>query len=257
MKVLLMLMDGMRPDSLPGIPEAQAMIARGSSAMDAQTVYPSVTLPCHMSLFHSVDPSRHGTTTNIFMPQVRPINGLFDVLKMGRKRTAMFYNWHELRDLGRPGSLSFEYYLQGCSLGWEETTVPLTDAVIEHIQKYDPDFTFYYFAYPDEMGHAHGWMTERYQYAVEFCWKEAQRIIDTLPEDYVVIVVADHGGHDRTHGTAMPEDMNIPVIITGGPFAAGAQLENASIKDIAPTIAALLGVEAASEWEGKVLYNEG
>jgi predicted AlkP superfamily pyrophosphatase or phosphodiesterase len=257
MKVLLMLMDGMRPDSLPGIPEAQAMIARGSSAMDAQTVYPSVTLPCHMSLFHSVDPSRHGTTTNIFMPQVRPINGLFDVLKMGRKRTAMFYNWHELRDLGRPGSLSFEYYLQGCSLGWEETTVPLTDAVIEHIQKYDPDFTFYYFAYPDEMGHAHGWMTEKYQYAVEFCWKEAQRIIDTLPEDYVVIVVADHGGHDRTHGTDMPEDMNIPVIITGGPFAAGAQLENASIKDIAPTIAALLGVEATPEWEGKVLYNEG
>jgi predicted AlkP superfamily pyrophosphatase or phosphodiesterase len=257
MKVLLMLMDGMRPDSLPNIPEAQAMIARGSSAMDARTVYPSVTLPCHVSLFHSVDPSRHGTTTNIFMPQVRPIDGLFDVLKMAKKRTAMFYNWHELRDLGRPGSLSYEYFLQGHQFGWEETTVPLTDAVIDHLKKYDTDFTFYYFAYPDEMGHAHGWMTEKYQYAVEFCWKEAQRIIDTLPEDYVVIVVADHGGHDRTHGTDMPEDMNIPVIITGGPFQAGAKLENANIKDIAPTVAALLGVEAAPEWEGKVLYNEG
>ena len=34
-------------------------------------------------------------------------------------------------------------------------------------------------------------------------------------------------------------------------------LENANIKDIAPTVAALLGVEAAPEWEGKVLYNEG
>lgn len=257
MKVLLMLMDGMRPDSLPNIPEAQAMIARGSSAMDAQTVFPSVTLPCHMSLFHSVDPSRHGTTTNIFMPQVRPINGLFDVLKAAGKRTAMFYNWHELRDLGRPGSLSYEYFLQGHQFGWEETTVPLTDAVIEHIQKYSTDFIFYYFAYPDEMGHAHGWMTEKYQYSVEFCWKEAQRIMDTLPEDYVVIVVADHGGHDRTHGTDLPEDMNIPVIITGGPFAPGTKLENASIKDIAPTIAALLGAEAAPEWEGKVLFHEG
>ncbi len=257
MKVLLMLMDGMRPDSLPNVPEAQAMIARGSSAMDAQTVFPSVTLPCHMSLFHSVDPTRHGTTTNLFMPQVRPIDGLFDVLKMAKKRTAMFYNWHELRNLCRPGSLNMEYFLQGSTLGWEETTVPLTDAVIGHIKKYDPDFTFYYFAYPDEMGHSHGWMTERYHHAVSFCWKEAQRIIDTLPEDYVVIVVADHGGHDRTHGTDMPEDMIIPVIITGGPFEAGKKLENASIKDIAPTVAALLGVEAAPEWEGKVLYNEG
>ena len=30
MKVLLMLMDGMRPDSLPKVPEAQAMIARAA-----------------------------------------------------------------------------------------------------------------------------------------------------------------------------------------------------------------------------------
>jgi predicted AlkP superfamily pyrophosphatase or phosphodiesterase len=254
MKVLLTLLDGMRPDAITDVPEAQAMIARGSSAMDAQTVYPSVTLPCHMSLFHSVDPSRHGTTTNLFMPQVRPIDGLFDVLRMAKKRTAMFYNWHELRNLCRPGSLSLEYYQQGCTLGWEETTVPLTDAVIDHIKKFDPDFTFYYYAYPDEMGHAHGWMTEQYQHAIDFCWKETQRIIDTLPEDYVVIAVADHGGHDRTHGTTMPEDMTIPVIITGGPFKAGVKLENVSIKDIAPTIAALLGVEAAPEWEGKVLF---
>ena len=85
---------------------------------------------------------------------------------------------------------------------------------------------------------------------------EAQRLIDTLPEDYVVIMVADHGGHDRTHGTDMPEDMDIPLIITGGPFEAGKQLRNASIKDVAPTVAALLGVDAAPEWEGKVLYNE-
>ena len=48
--------------------------------------------------------------------------------------------------------------------------------------------------------------------------------------------------------------MNIPVIITGGPFAAGRKLVNVSIKDIAPTVAALLGVAPAEEWEGKVLY---
>lgn len=59
MKVLLALLDGMRPDSITNVPEAQ-------------TVFPSVTLPCHISLFHSVDPDRHGITTNTYTPQVRP-----------------------------------------------------------------------------------------------------------------------------------------------------------------------------------------
>lgn len=254
MKVLLTLIDGMRPDAITDVPEAQALIARGSSAMDAQTVYPSVTLPCHISLFHSVDPGRHGTTTNVFMPQVRPIDGLFDVLKRAKKHTAMFYNWHELRDVCRPGSLIFEYFLQADVLGYEETVVSLTDALIDHIPKYLPDFTFLYFNAPDDIAHAHGWMSEPYLDSIRFCWKQTQRIIENLPEDYVVIVIADHGGHDRTHGTDMPEDMTIPVIITGGPFKAGAKLENVSLKDIAPTVAALLGVEAAPEWEGKVLF---
>lgn len=254
MKVLLVLLDGMRPDSITNIPEAQAMIARGSSAMDAQTVFPSVTLPCHMSLFHSVDPSRHGTTTNIYMPQVRPIDGLCEVLKKHRKRSAFFYNWHELRDLARPGALAYEHYLEGRVLGWEETTTLAADSAIDHIRKYAPDFAFFYTGLPDETGHAKGWMTPEYLDAVAYSWKEVQRIIDALSDEYVVIVVADHGGHDRTHGTAMPEDMTIPVIMEGGPFAPGAKLSDVSLKDIAPTVAALLGAEPAPEWEGKVLF---
>ena len=76
MRVLLILVDGMRPDSLTDIQKAQGIIKKSLYTMEAQTVMPSVTLPCHMSLFHSVDPSRHGTTTNTYAPQVRPINGL-------------------------------------------------------------------------------------------------------------------------------------------------------------------------------------
>ena len=76
MKVILILADGMRPDSLTDIAKAQKVIGSSAYTMSAETVYPSVTLPCHISLFHSVTPQRHGTTTNTYMPQVRPINGL-------------------------------------------------------------------------------------------------------------------------------------------------------------------------------------
>lgn len=72
-------------------------------------------------------------------------------------------------------------------------------------------------------------------------------------EEYTVIVTADHGGHDRIHGTDLLEDMTIPLIIMGKGFEAGKELENANIMDIAPTIAKLLNVEADEEWEGESL----
>ena len=83
-KVILISIDGMRPDGLTacGNPFVKTMMEKGSYAMDARTVMPSVTLPCHMSMFHSVPPERHGITTNLYMPQVRPVNGIMEQVKM-------------------------------------------------------------------------------------------------------------------------------------------------------------------------------
>jgi len=76
---------------------------------------------------------------------------------------------------------------------------------------------------------------------------------DAFSEEYTIIVTADHGGHDRTHGTDMPEDMLIPVMIQGEGFPENTKLENVNIKDFAPTIAKLLETEPDAEWEGKSL----
>ena len=79
-KIVLMLVDGMRPDGMMecGHPFPAKLLEKSSYSLNAQTVKPSVTLPCHMSLFHSVDPDRHGIVTNTYVPQVRPIAGMFD-----------------------------------------------------------------------------------------------------------------------------------------------------------------------------------
>lgn len=84
-------------------------------------------------------------------------------------------------------------------------------------------------------------------------WENITNIISALSDDYTVIITADHGGHDRMHGTALPEDMMIPLIITGKDFAAGKEIEDADIKDIAPTVTKLLGIMPDKEWEGKSL----
>ena len=253
MKVLLILVDGMRPDSLENIPQAQEMLRRSASCLRSRTVMPSVTLPCHMSLFHSVDPSRHGTTTNTFAPQVRPIRGLCEVLKGSGKTCAFFYDWEQLRDLTRPGSLAFSYFCSGAEHGYVAADHMVTDSAINYLAQYAPDFAFLYLGNPDEVGHRFGWMSEAYLGAVRGAWGEIERVLHDLPEDYAVIVLADHGGHERIHGTPEPEDMTIPVMLCGKDFPVGGMLSEVTILDIAPTVAKLLGVDADRDWEGKSL----
>lgn len=253
MKVLLVSVDGMRPDALPKVKNAQNIISKSAHNMNARTVIPSVTLPCHISMFHSVDPARHGTTTNTYTPQVRPIKGLCEVLMKNKKKNAIFYNWEEIRDVSRPSSMTHACFISGGKLGYELANPMTADAAIDFLSKVDIDFTFLYFGYPDAAGHTFGWMSEQYFHALENCWHQIQRVVDALGDDYTVIITADHGGHDRTHGTELPEDMIIPMIVLGKDIKAGEAFEGANIKDIPPTVVKLLGVEPDPEWEGRSL----
>jgi phosphopentomutase len=86
--------------------------------------------------------------------------------------------------------------------------------------------------------------------AMENSWKNIEKVLCSLPEDYAVIITADHGGHGRTHGTDLPEDMTIPMLLLGNGIDTSINLSDASIKDVAPTIVKLLGIEPDEEWEG-------
>ena len=253
MKIMLILVDGMRPDALTNVATAQKIIASGKSTMTATTVFPSITLPCHMSLFHSVDPSRHGTTTNTYMPQVRPISGLCETLKIAGKKSAFFYSWNELRDLVRPSILSHACFFRGFEYGYLRAGQYLVEEATRILNEYPIDFSFLYLGHPDAAGHHSGWMEEEYMESVKTSWDNIEKVISSLPEDYSFIITADHGGHGRGHGSLLPEDMTIPMIFVGEIADRIQSLENANIKDLAPTIAALLDVEADPDWEGKSL----
>ena len=79
------------------------------------------------------------------------------------------------------------------------------------------------------------------------------RVIDTFGDEYSVIIMADHGGHDRCHGTDMPEDMTIPLFFFGKEFTPGELSDELSLLDIAPTIVKIMGLEPDREWEGRSL----
>ena len=166
------------------------------------------------------------------------------------KKSAFFYSWEELRDVARPGSLDFAYFCSG-SIGYQEANHAVTTAAIEHLQKESTDFAFLYLEYPDYAGHEYGWMSEEYMEEVQDSWENINRILATLTEDYAVIITADHGGHDRTHGSEMPEDMLIPFVMTGNGVDINKKFEDVNLKDIAPTIVKLMGIAPNREREGK------
>lgn len=255
-KVLLVLVDGMRPDGLLqcGHPFVKTLLESASYTMKAQTVMPSVTLPCHMSLFHSVPPQRHNTMTNDYAPMVRPVDGLFEQVDRFEGKTASFYDWEQLRDLSRPGSLHFAYMASAKSAEGMHKTLQMTLAEAKrYIPEELPDFVFYYIGLPDECGHKYGWMGKEYLDSVSEAVDAMEQLMAVLPDEYRVIITADHGGHERCHGTEQPEDMQIPVLCKGREFEPGKELSEVSILDIAPTVAALLEIPANREWEGRNL----
>ncbi len=250
--ILFTLIDGLRPDALTPerTPALWALKARGASTLTARSVMPCITLPCHTSIFHSVPPGRHGITTNTWTPMARPLPGLFDVAKAAGQRCGFFYTWEPLRNVSVPGSLVY-------SLMIDNVDAPTGDEVIaeEAVRVFERerlDFAFVYLGNVDVSGHAHGWMSDGYLAQVAVTDAVVGRLLARMPADTHVLLQADHGGHDRTHGTEAPEDMTIPWMVAGPRIRAGHSIAGpVSLLDTAPTLARLLGLSAHHQWEGR------
>ena len=250
-KVILISIDGMRPDGLMtcGNPYVKELERICTYTYTGRSMEPSVTFPCHFSMTHSVSPQRHGILTNTYVPQVRPVTGIFEKIKHAGGVSAMFYGWEPLRDIALPGTLKFATYINAYMK--ESSDTVLTDEALQVIGENKPDFAFLYMVETDEKGgHDNGWMSEEYLRRISIAIDNVKRVIETFGDEYSVIVMADHGGHDRSHGSTLPEDMTIPFFFYGPDFAPGKAVEGLSLLDIAPTIAHLMGIEPEKEWEG-------
>ncbi len=254
-KVILISIDGMRSDGLKlcGNPYLKTLEENCAYTYSASSMIPSVTFPCHFSMTHSVTPERHGILTNTYVPQVRPVKGVFERIRENGGVCAMFYGWEPLRDIATPGSLSFATYINAYME--ESSDTVLTDEAVKVISKHKPDFAFLYMVETDEKGgHDNGWMSDEYLKRVSTGIDNVKRIIETFGKEYSVILMADHGGHDRSHGTQMPEDMTIPLFFYGEEFNAGEINKRLSLLNIAPTITKILGIAPDPEWEGTPVF---
>jgi predicted AlkP superfamily pyrophosphatase or phosphodiesterase len=249
---LLVVVDGFRPDGLAAArcPNLETLRARAAATLHASSVMPSITLPCHMSIFHSVPPTRHGITSNDWTPMARPLPGLADVAHAAGRRNAFLYNWESLRNLSQPRSLDFSYFRHNNK--HPDGDQVIAEEAVRYLSGDRPDFAFVYFGVLDNVGHKYGFMSDEYLAYLERVDGAVGTLLDALPDDATVLLTSDHGGHERVHGTDEPEDMTVPWMIAGPGIRRGYEIESpVSLLDTAPTLARVLGIAPDPDWEGR------
>ena len=250
--VTLIMIDGLRPDAIEmaDTPHIYALIQSGASTLTAQSVMPSITLPCHTSIFHSIPPARHGITTNTWSPMARPLPGIVEQSKSAGKTAAFFYSWEPLRDISRPENLILSYFRlrDPYDLGSDD---PILKAVLEFRERDYADFIFLYFGSTDIAGHKFGWMADGYLRQVEHVDRLLGQYLAQLDDNDAILLQSDHGGHDRSHGSDLPEDMTVPWMVVGNNIRANYTIQSpVSLLDTAPTLARLLNIDPHPAWEG-------
>lgn len=249
---VFVMVDGLRPEPLRSNRYQNLFALRGRSSwtLNASSLMPTITLPCHTTIFHGVPPSTHGITTNNWGPKDPPVPGLVDLAKAAGLRCGSFYNWEKLRDISRPGSLHFTYFVDNVYTDPNGEEV-LVEEALKYQAHYHPDFMFFYFGTVDTTGEAYGWMTDRYFAQIEHVDGLLGRLLGGLPPDASIVLHADHGGHDYGHGTDMPEDTTIPWMAAGPGIRKGYEIQSkVTLTETAPTLARILGIDPHPGWEG-------
>jgi predicted AlkP superfamily pyrophosphatase or phosphodiesterase len=255
--IVLILIDGMRPDGLQqaDTPTLETLMANGSYTLAAQTVMPSISLPCISSLFWGVPPERHGILDNVYQAPQPAVPGLIDLIHKSGRTTYSFYNWEELRDLARPGRLDEAVFLNNLEHPDGNGDMELASLAADRLRRQPADFTFVYLGVTDIAGHHAGWMSPRYLEAIARADRAVELIRRALPSESLLIITADHGGHERSHGSDRAEDLRIPLILHGPGIPVHYSLPApVNITDIAPTILSYLDLPIPAEWIGKPLF---
>jgi predicted AlkP superfamily pyrophosphatase or phosphodiesterase len=248
----LFLIDGCRSDGLAeaNTPVIDEIIRGGAFTPAARSVMPSMTLPCHQSIFNGVPPERHGIASNTFTPFVRPIKGLIQTVNQAGGKCAMFYNWEEMRDITPPSYLEAAMFTRLPPVDKAAGDSAVADMAAAWLRSHEWNFAFVYFDGTDAIGHRHGWMSPEYIAAIEHADHCIGQVLSVIG-DATVIVTADHGGHDKTHGTSLPEDMTIPFAIAGPQIPAASRVALPfDLTCIASTICACLEIPPDPDWTG-------
>lgn len=256
--VIIVSVDGLRPDAISSktSPVIAALKKNGVWASHAQTIMPSITLPSHTSMLTGRSVGVHKVTWNDYYEAKKNALKEPTCLEVASRQgfaAAMFVGKEKFKHLQSANASVYFSWASNEANG-------ITQAVLAYESKNKlPGLTFIHYPDTDTAGHQYGWMSPEYFSALQKIDNSLSAIVKLVnkkayQENTVIILTADHGGKDKTHGRYIPEDMHIPWLANGSMIPAGVVYEKAVVTyDTAATALTFLGVEVPVEWEGKAL----
>jgi predicted AlkP superfamily pyrophosphatase or phosphodiesterase len=242
--VLVISMDGARPDAIQAIdaPVLQALAASGAVDWQSQTILPSATVPAHASMLTGLSVEEHGIDSNNYNTETLDLPSFLSIASEAGIPSAMIVGKNKLDQFHYPDSVSYEFARSGDG--------SVVDAAIQRLILGDR-LLFIQLPNPDYFGHSTGWMSETYLFELGNTDRQIGRLLTALEEmgireTSLIIVTADHGGHEQEHGSSLPEDQTIPLILAGSGVQAGTILEDTRITQIAATVLWALGLPLPS-----------
>lgn len=255
-RVIIISYDGLRPDAIDLAPMPNLMALRDESAhapLTARTIDYPATSPSHASMLTGVCMEDHGVIYNKFFMYMGYAKGpdVFQLAHDAGLRTVMIVSKDKLRQLAEPETTDvFE-------IAYGEPAIER--AVLPQIEQ-DFGLMFIHFATPDNRGHKYGWMSGEYFKVLRDGDAVLGNIIQTLKDNdmydsTMILVTADHGGHDTNHIGTLIEDFRI-TWIAHGPGIIPQEIDLTLYTfDTAPTVAYALGLPLKlDEWDGIPVY---
>lgn len=250
-RVIILSVDGLRPDAITLAPMPNVLNLMKTSAwtLTAQTIFPSVTLPAHTSMLTGLCPSKHGVTWNDYIPENGIAQGtdLFDLSHAAGLQNVMYVGKKKLQQVTDASNIDRFVFIN------DRDKIIMQDLLGDFPQ--DFGVLFIHFATTDDMGHEHGWLSPEQLSVIRRADEATGDLLAALDakglrDETLLIITADHGGHDKTHGSRLPEDMTIPWIASGPGIQAGELTAPVYTMDTAATAAYALGLPIPAEWDG-------
>ncbi len=262
--VVLIVIDALREDTSHKMPVVDKLRGQGASRVSV-VGQPSLSLPGWTVIGTGAWQEQSGFTTN-FPLNAEDLDTLFLSAKRSGLKTALVGSaeWSQLFDQGVDvrdtpkasySNEKEEYEDMDNILAYD---TQLGQSGLEAL-KQQPDFALLYFTGVDRAGHGYGGTSQQYLNAALLDDKYIGQFMDQIDlTDTAVLITSDHGQVDTNwdggggHGGWEPVVLHTPLVAVGKGVKPG-QYPDARQADIAPTIAALLGIAIPTHNQGTVL----
>ena len=260
--VVVFGVDGLSPR---GITETQTpamhqLMKEGVWTLQGRAVIPTVSSPNWGAMIMGAAPDLTGITSNDWQPnkfEIAPACSdapgiyptIFGILRKSHPdaKIGIFTDWPDFVRMVEPG-VADEVVKP------DEKAPEVVQAALAYISKERPLLAFIHLDIVDEAGHKHNWYGPEYDQAVRQTDGYLAQVRAALEQagmakDTVLLLIADHGGHDKKHGAMQMSDIEIPWVAVGPGIPANREIKPPlSTTQTAPTIARWLGVSPDSCW---------